>query len=53
MVVKLPALWIDLKNTKQLAALRQRDSELGSEYIGYEVQLARLTQNAYNYIKNS
>lgn len=53
MVLKLPALCIDLKNTKQFSALRQRCSELDSEYIGYEEQLERLTQSAYNYIKNS
>ena len=53
MVAKLPVLCIDLKNAKQLSALRQRASELGSEYMGYEAQLERLTQNAYNYIKNS
>ena len=53
MVANLPSLSIDLKNAKQLSALRQRASELGSEYIGYEAQLERLTQNAYNYIKNN
>jgi len=52
MVSKLPSLCIDLKSTKQLSALRQRASELGSEYVGYEAQLARFTQNAYNYVKN-
>ncbi|MEN8147100.1 MAG: hypothetical protein ABFR02_05740 [Campylobacterota bacterium] len=53
MVSKLPSLCVDLKSTKHLSALRQRASELGSEYMGYEAQLERLTQNAYNYIKNS
>lgn len=53
MVANLPSLCIDLKNAKQLSALRQRAVELGSEYIGYEAQLERLTQNAYNYIKNN
>lgn len=52
MVTKLPALCIDLKNAKQFSALRQRASELGSVYFGYEEQLERLTQNAYAYIKN-
>ena len=51
MVSKLPSLCIDLKSTKQLSALRQRASELGSEYMGYEAQFERLTQNTYNYIK--
>ena len=40
----------DLKNSKQLSALRQRTSELGSVYFGYEEQLERLTKNAYEYI---
>lgn len=53
MVAKLPSLCIDLKNMKQFSALRQRANELGSEYMGYEAQLERLTQNAYNYIKNN
>lgn len=53
MVSKLPPLCIDLKNMKQFSALRQRANELGSEYIGYEAQLERLTQNAYNYILNN
>ncbi len=53
MVERLPALCVDLKNAKQLSALRQRAAELGSEYIGYEAQLERLTKNAYNYIKNN
>ena len=50
MAVKLPALCIDLKNVKQLSALRQRAGDLGSEYMGYEAQLERLTQNAYDFI---
>jgi len=52
MVAKLPVLSIDLKNAKQLSALRQRTSELGSVYFGYEEQFERLTKNAYEYIKN-
>nr|MDA3946269.1 hypothetical protein [Helicobacteraceae bacterium] len=53
MVAKLPTLCIDLKNAKQLSALRQRAKELGSDYIGYEAQLEHITQNAYNFIKNN
>ncbi len=53
MVEKLPSLCIDLKNMRQVSALRQRAVELNSEYIGYEAQLERLTQNAYDFIKNS
>ena len=52
MVKHLPKLCIDLKNDKAYSPLRQRAGELGSEYIGYEELLARLTQNAYNYINN-
>lgn len=51
MVTALPPLCIDLKNVKQLSALRQRADELGSEYIGYEEQLERLTHNAYDFVK--
>ncbi|MGB5964053.1 MAG: hypothetical protein WBF77_03330 [Sulfurimonadaceae bacterium] len=53
MVVKLPSLCIDLKNSKQVSALRQRANELGSDYIGYEAQLERFTQNAYKFIINN
>jgi len=52
MVNHLPKLCIDLKNDKEYSPLRQRAGELVSEYIGYEALLARLTQNAYNYINN-
>lgn len=52
MVKQLPGLCIDLKNAKEYSPLRQRASELGCEYIGYEALLERLTQNAYNYINN-
>jgi len=52
MVKQLPKLCIDMKNDKVYSPLRQRADELGCEYIGYEVLLARLTQNAYSYINN-
>jgi shikimate 5-dehydrogenase len=52
MVKQLPGLCIDLKNDKAYSPLRQRAGELGCEYIGYELLLARLTKNAYNYINN-
>jgi len=52
MVKQLPGLCIDMKNDKVYSPLRQRADELGCEYIGYELLLARLTQNAYNYINN-
>jgi len=52
MVRQLPGLCIDLKYDKVYSPLRQRASELGCEYIGYELLLARLTQNAYTYITN-
>ncbi len=52
-VAKLPPICIDLKNAKQISALRQRANELDVEYIGYEAQLERLTKNAYNFIKNN
>ena len=53
MLKTLPALCVDLKNKREVSALKQRASELGSEYFGYEEQLERLTKNAYQYIKNS
>ena len=53
MLSSLPKLCVDLKAPKEFSALRQRASELGAEYMGYEEQLERLTQNAYKYIKNS
>lgn len=52
MLNALPELSIDLKSAKEFSALRQRASELGTTYMGYEEQLERLTQNAYRYIKN-
>jgi len=53
MLSNLPKLCVDLKAPKEFSALRQRASELGVDYMGYEEQLERLTQNAYKYIKNS
>jgi len=53
MVTALPSLCIDLKNMRQLSALRQRANELGAEYMGYEEQLERLTKNAYDFVKNN
>jgi len=53
MLSSLPKLCVELKAAKEFSALRQRASELGADYMGYEEQLERLTQNAYKYIKNS
>ena len=53
MLTTLPELCIDLKNSRQVSALRQRATELGVTYQGYEEQLARMTQNSYDYIKNN
>ncbi len=53
MLKALPELCIDLKSAKAFSALRQRASELGKSYIGYDEQLERVTKNAYKYIKNN
>ena len=53
MLSALPKLCVDLKNTREVSALRQRASELDAVYFGYEEQLVRVTKNSYEYIKNN
>jgi shikimate 5-dehydrogenase len=49
MVTALPKLCIDLKAESAVSALRQRCSELQTDYTGYEQMLPYLTQSAYEF----
>jgi len=47
MITKLPALSLDMKNTKQISALKSRAEELGAKYVSYDDLLDNLTTKAY------
>jgi len=51
MITALPEVSFDMKNSKQFSSLKQRAATLGSEYIGYEDMLDKLTEKAYSKIK--
>jgi len=47
MVSKLARLNIDMKNTKQFSALKQRTNELNAEYTSYDDMIDKLCSRAY------
>ncbi len=51
MVSKLGKYNLDMKNTKQFSALKQRTNELEASYTSYDDLLDKLTQKAYSLIK--
>jgi hypothetical protein len=53
MLTKLPKYALDMKNSKMFSSLRQRSSELGSNYIAYDELLEPLSKRAYEAIKAS
>jgi hypothetical protein len=50
MITKLPAFSLDMKNTKQISALKNRAQELGASYISYDDLLEKLTSKVYTEI---
>ena len=50
MITKLPAFSLDMKNTKQFSALRNRSLELDATYVSYDDLLDKLTDKAYKEI---
>lgn len=50
MVEKFGKVNIDMKNTNQFSALKERAVELNANYISYDDLLEKLTQKAYNEI---
>jgi len=51
MIEKLPKYNFDMKNKKQISALKQRATELNAAYTSYDDMLDKLTQKAYAEIK--
>jgi len=51
MIEKLAKYNIDMKNSKEFSALKQRASELGAEYRGYDDLIEQLAAKAYQLIK--
>ena len=47
MITTLPLISFDMKNSKQLSALREKAKSLNSQYIGYDDMLDKLTAKAY------
>jgi len=47
MIAKLAELCLDMKNTKQISALKVRAEELGTQYVSYDDLLEKLTNKAY------
>jgi shikimate 5-dehydrogenase len=47
MITKLPAFSLDMKNTKQISALKNRAKELNATYVSYDDLLNKLTAKAY------
>jgi shikimate 5-dehydrogenase len=47
MITALPAFSLDMKNTKQISALKTRADELSANYVSYDDLLDRLTDKAY------
>ena len=50
MITKLPAFSLDMKNKKQISALKKRADELGAKYVSYDDLLDKLTAKAYKEI---
>ena len=50
MITKLPAFSLDMKNTKQISALKTRANELEANYVSYDDLLGKLTTKAYKEI---
>ena len=50
MISKLPAFCLDMKNSKQISALKQRAIELGANYVSYDDLLETLTEKVYTQI---
>ena len=53
MISALPAFSLDMKNSKQFSALKQRSIELESKYVSYDDLVDKLTAQAYLAIKKS
>ncbi|MEA1893487.1 MAG: hypothetical protein U9N33_12375 [Campylobacterota bacterium] len=51
MIDRLPHVSIDMKNSKQFSALKQRATKLNTQYIGYDDMIENLTSQAYKMIK--
>lgn len=52
MITKLPAFSLDMKNTKQISALKTKAKELGASYVSYDDLLEKLTDKVYKEIVN-
>ena len=50
MIEKLPKFNFDMKNNKEFSALKQRASELNTEYISYDDIIDKLCARAYTAI---
>lgn len=50
MITALPLFSLDMKNTKQISALKSRAEELGAQYVSYDDLLEKLTNRAYSEI---
>ena len=50
MIEKLPKICMDMKNTKEFSALKQRALELNAEYISYDDIIEKLCDSAYRLI---
>ena len=53
MITALPSVSLDMKNSKQFSALKERTNALNSSYVGYDDILDKLTAKAYNEINQS
>ena len=53
MIKKLPKFNFDMKNNKEFSALKQRASELNTEYTSYDDLVDKLCDRAYSTIKNN
>ena len=52
MITRLPAFSLDMKNTKQISALKTKAKELGASYMSYDDLLEKLTDKVYKEIVN-
>ena len=50
MIEKLPAFSFDMKNIKQFSCLKNRATELNSNYVSYDDMIEKLTTQAYRII---
>ncbi len=50
MIEKLPEFSLDMKNTKQFSALKQRAEKLNAKYISYDDMIEKLSAQAYRLI---